>query len=46
MKHWPKNVDAKILITCKWELKAEFLKMNESYYIIMKEKMYKENIIM
>ena len=30
MKHWPKNVDAKILITYKRYLKVEFLIINIS----------------
>lgn len=45
MKHWPKNVDAKILITYKRELKVEFLKVNKSHYIITKEKIHKENVV-
>lgn len=42
MKHWLKNVDVKIVITYKRNLKVEFLKMNKSYCIIIEEKMHKK----
>lgn len=45
MKHWPKNVDEKILIPYKREIKIEFPKLNKSDYVITKEKIHKENVV-